>query len=160
MNLKHVEILYNGIKQNDKFDELIDKVIEQCFENEHIEKSRLYVSITLTIPKVIQELNLKYRQIDKPTDVLSFPMFEKSELENFEEESFAFEEVLGDIVISIPQVEKQAQEYGHSFERELAYMVVHGFFHLMGYDHMIKTDKDKMREKEDEVLNRLNITRD
>lgn len=66
----------------------------------------------------------------------------------------------GDIVISLEQVEAQAKEYGHSFERELAYMVVHGFYHLMGYDHMIEEDKIIMRQKEENILNVLEITRD
>ena len=67
--------------------------------------------------------------------------------------------VLGDLIISIPRVKEQAIEYGHSFERELAYMCVHGFYHLMGYDHMVEKDKIQMRRKEDEVLERLKITR-
>ena len=69
-------------------------------------------------------------------------------------------EVLGDIVISVPQVEKQAIEYGHSFERELSYMVVHGFYHLMGYDHIEEEDKKKMRPKEETILTKLHITRE
>ena len=69
------------------------------------------------------------------------------------------EDVLGDIIISIPRVEEQAKDYGHSFERELAYMVVHGFYHLMGYDHIKEEDKKIMRPKEEYILNKLNITR-
>ena len=87
-------------------------------------------------------------------------MFEKNEIKKLIEGNYEIEDVLGDLVISIPKVKEQAIEYGHSFERELAYMVVHGFFHLMGYDHIIESDKIIMREKEDEILNRLNITRD
>ena len=74
--------------------------------------------------------------------------------------NYQIEDVLGDIIISIPRVKEQAIEYNHSFERELAYMVVHGFYHLMGYDHMEETEKKEMRKKEDEVLNKLGITRD
>lgn len=71
-------------------------------------------------------------------------MFEKDELvQKIKEKSFEHEDVLGDIVISIPKVEEQAKEYGHSFERELSYMVVHGFYHLMGYDHIKEEDKKK-----------------
>ena len=69
------------------------------------------------------------------------------------------EDILGDLIISIPKVEEQAKEYGHSFERELAYMCVHGFYHLMGYDHMEENEKMEMRAKEDEVLNKLGIVR-
>ena len=68
-------------------------------------------------------------------------------------------ETIGDIIISIERVREQAKEYGHSFERELAYMVVHGFYHLMGYDHMQEEDKKIMREKEEKVLNLLEINR-
>ena len=66
---------------------------------------------------------------------------------------------MGDIIISVERVEEQAKEYGHSFERELAYMLVHGFYHLMGYDHMEEDEKREMREKEEKVLNELNILR-
>ena len=97
-----------------------------------------------------------YRNIDKETDVLSFPMFEKEEIEQVPDNQF---DVLGDIVISIERVKEQAIEYGHSFERELSYMVVHGFYHLLGYDHMVEEDKIKMREKEENILNKLNIKR-
>ena len=68
-------------------------------------------------------------------------------------------DVLGDIIISIDRVKEQAKEYGHSFERELSYMIVHGFYHLMGEDHMIESDKEIMREKEEYVLIRLSILR-
>ena len=75
-------------------------------------------------------------------------------------ENFNECDVLGDLVISIPKVYEQAEEYGHSFERELAYMCVHGFYHLMGYDHIVESDKVIMRKKEDEILNKLGITRE
>lgn len=114
--------------------------------------------MTLTNPEYIRKLNKEYRQIDKETDVLSFPMFEKNEIKSLE--NLEFEETLGDIVISVQRVEEQAKEYGHSFERELAYMVVHGFYHLMGEDHMNDEEKEVMRTKEENVLNKLNIVRE
>ena len=157
---QHAEITYEEIEENQDYEQIINKVINECFKNEGMDKLKLYVSITLTVPDVIQELNKKYRNIDKATDVLSFPMFEKNEIKKLIEGNYEIEDVLGDLVISIPKVKEQAIEYGHSFERELAYMVVHGFFHLMGYNHIIESDKIIMREKEDEILNRLNITRD
>ena len=87
-------------------------------------------------------------------------MFEKDELdEKIRNNDFEHEDVLGDIVISIEKVEEQAKEYGHSFEREFAYMIVHGFYHLMGYDHIKEEDKAIMRPKEEHILNKLNITR-
>ena len=157
---QHVEITYHLTDENEEYNKLINKVIEECFKNEKMESLKLYVSITLTVPDEIQKINKLYRKIDKPTDVLSFPMFEKEEIQKLKDEHYDVDDVLGDIIISIPRVQEQAIEYGHSFERELAYMCVHGFYHLMGYDHMCDEDKEKMRAKEDEVLNALNITRD
>ena len=157
---QHVEITYHLTDENEEYNKLINKVIEECFKNEKMESLKLYVSITLTVPDEIQKINKLYRKIDKPTDVLSFPMFEKEEIQKLKDEHYDVYDVLGDIIISIPRVQEQAIEYGHSFERELAYMCVHGFYHLMGYDHMCDEDKEKMRAKEDEVLNALNITRD
>ena len=88
-------------------------------------------------------------------------MFEKDELvQKIKEKSFEHEDVLGDIIISVQKVEEQAKEYGHSFERELSYMVVHGFYHLMGYDHIEEKDKIIMRPKEENVLSKLGITRE
>lgn len=190
---QHAEITYNQIDENEEYNNIINKVINECFMNEGLDKLNLYISITLTNPEKIHELNKKYRNVDRATDVLSFPMFEKNEIEEMLKEKIAniktnnynsnnseeenriknsqelelndndnFEEcdVLGDLVISIPKVYEQAEEYGHSFERELAYMCVHGFYHLMGYDHIIDSDKVIMRKKEDEILNKLGITRE
>ena len=157
---QHVEIIYDDIQENDQYNEIITKVINECFKNENMEKLKLYISITLTTPSKIKSLNSRYRHIDKETDVLSFPMFEKEEIEQMISQQYDVDDVLGDIIISIDQVKKQAVEYGHSFERELAYMCVHGFFHLIGYDHIQDEDKIVMRKKEDEILNKLKITRD
>ena len=154
------DIHYEQIDQNVEYENLINKVVNECFKTEGLDKLKLYISITLTVPEVIKEANKKYRNIDKATDVLSFPMFEREELETLIKNNYDVEDVLGDLIISIPRVKEQAIEYGHSFERELAYMVVHGFYHLMGYDHMEDDDKKEMRQKEDEVLNKLGITRD
>ena len=119
------------------------------------------VSVTLTTPQNIRKLNKEYRNIDKETDVLSFPMFEKEEIANMlENKNWDYDDILGDMVISLQKVQEQAVEYGHSFERELSYMVVHSFYHLMGYDHIIEEDKKIMRPKEEYVLNELNLNRD
>ena len=162
---KTSEIVLNGVDEKDSNEVLIEKVIDKCFEIENLDEKKLYVSITLTIPEEIRKINKKYRNIDKETDVLSFPVFEKEDIENFRKKSSKsstgefIQEVLGDIIISIPRVEKQAEEYGHSFERELSYMLVHGFYHLMGYDHIEEQDKELMREKEEKVLKSLAINR-
>ncbi len=151
------QIEFQDIEENNKYREIIEKVVYECFKEEGLLNTKLYMSIILTTPNKIQELNNTYRKVNKTTDVLSFPMFEKEELENFKSE---IEEPLGDIVISIERIKEQAEEYGHSFERELAYMMVHGFYHLMGYDHIEIIDRKVMREKEENILSKLQITRD
>ena len=123
-----VEIEFLDIEENQDYIELINKVTLKCFEIENLKDKNLYLSVILTTPENIKHTNNEYRKIDKETDVLSFPMFEKDELKSFTGEH---KEVLGDIMISVSKVQEQAIEYGHSFERELAYMVVHGFYHLM-----------------------------
>ena len=155
------EIIYQDIEENSKYEKTIKKVVEKCFEEEGISDSKLCLTVTLTNPENIRKINKEYRKIDKETDVLSFPMFEKQELdEMIAKKQFEHEDVLGDIIISIARVEEQAKEYGHSFERELSYMVVHGFYHVMGYDHIKEEDKVKMRPKEEKILNDLKNLRE
>lgn len=155
------QLEYLDLEEKKEYEDIIKRVVEQCFKEEKLENSKLCISITLTTPEHIHEINKQYRNVDKETDVLSFPMFEKSELEEkIENQDYEHEDVLGDIVISIEKVKGQAKEYGHSFERELSYMIVHGFYHLMGYDHIEEEDKIVMRPKEENILNKLGIRRD
>lgn len=158
--MEFLQVNFNEIKENDEYISIISQVIKKCYEIEDLENSKLYINVILTNPEYIKKINKIYRNIDKETDVLSFPMFEKNELENkLKNKDFKNNDILGDIIISIEQVEKQAIEYGHSFERELSYMVVHGFYHLMGYDHIKEEEKNIMRSKEEKVLSELEITR-
>ena len=155
------EIVYEDIEKNKEYEKIIEKVLSKCFEEEKMKDSKLYITITLTTPEYIRKINKEYRNVDKATDVLSFPMFEQDELDlKIKNKDFEHEDVLGDIIISIEKVKEQAKEYGHSFERELSYMVVHGFYHLMGYDHIEEEDKKVMRPKEDKILDELKIGRD
>ena len=157
---KFVELVYKDIEENKEYEKTINQVVDKCFNVENLQNLNLYISITLTTPEEIRKINSEFRNIDKETDVLSFPMFEKDELDLMVESGKNdIPETIGDVIISIERVKEQAVEYGHSFERELAYMVVHGFYHLMGYDHMVEEDKVKMRAKEENVLNELNIIR-
>ena len=158
------EITLEGVEEKDSHEDLIDRVVEKCFEIENLDENKVYVAITLTTPEEIREINKEFRKIDKETDVLSFPIFEKKDIDMLRKNGEIVDEdmpqdVLGDIIISMKKVEEQAKEYGHSVERELAYMVVHGFYHLMGYDHMVEEDKKVMREKEEKVLESLDIVR-
>ena len=154
------ELVYKDVEEKKEYKEVIEKVLTKCFEEEKLENSKLYITVTLTNPENIRKINKEYRNIDRATDVLSFPMFEKDELEEkIKKNNFNHIDVLGDLVISIEKVQEQAKEYGHSFERELSYMLVHGFYHLMGYDHIKEEDKKKMRPKEEKILNDLKILR-
>ena len=156
------EITYLNLeKGQEDWEGIVKKVLNKCFEEEGLLDSKLIMTITFTTPEEIRKINKKYIKIDRATDVLSFPMFEKEELdEKIKNKDFLYEDVLGDIIISIDKVREQAGEYGHSFERELSYMLVHGFYHLMGYDHIEEEDKKIMRPKEEKILNELKITID
>ena len=157
---KLAQIEYLDIAEDSSYESIIEKVTEACFTEENLLDKGLYLSVILTNPQHIQELNNTYRKINRPTDVLSFPMFEKEEIDSMVESGiWDYNDILGDMVISIEQVEQQAKEYGHSFERELSYMVVHSFYHLMGYDHIKEEDKIIMRPKEEYVLENLGTTR-
>ena len=154
-----VEISYNNIESEANEEEIINKVVQTVLELENI-KHELEIYITLTNNEEIHKINNEYRQVDRPTDVLSFPMYERDEIPKLrEEKQDDVEEVLGDIIISIPKIKEQAEEYGHSYERELAYLTTHGMLHLLGYDHMIEDEKVIMREHEEKVLEKLNILR-
>ena len=143
------EIEFLDIEANEEYINLVNKVINKCFEEE-IKNPKLYMSVILTNPNHIHELNKEYRDVDKETDVLSFPIYDKDEVKDFiDNENYEIPEAFGDIVISIDRVKEQAKEYGHSFEREFAYMLVHGFYHIMGYDHIEEADKQIMRKKEE-----------
>ena len=124
------------------------------YENKATEKKE-YENI---IESVCQEgaYNKTYRNIDRPTDVLSFALNEG------EEEGYDGPDtkLLGDIVISLDKTREQSEEYGHSFERELAYLTVHGMLHILGYDHMTDEDKAEMRKEEEFVLHRLGFVRE
>lgn len=152
MNIAEINFL--DINEEKEYINILNTVLKECFIEEKLYEKNLYVNVVLTNPSNIRKMNKEYRNIDKETDVLSFPMFEKEELQ---ERKNLNEDILGDIVISIDRVSKQAEEYGHSFERELAYMAVHGFYHLMGYDHINENDKKEMRQKEENILEKLKI---
>ena len=146
------------IKPTEEFINKIKFTIDFALREEGV-KIPYQISLLFVDNEEIRTINKENRNIDRETDVLSFPMFEKEEINNMIENGNKIEDTLGDVMISIPRVSEQAIEYGHSFERELSYMLIHGFYHLMGYDHMEEEEKKVMREKEEVVLNSLNITR-
>jgi probable rRNA maturation factor len=126
------------------------------------------VNLTLTDNAGIQEINRQYREIDRPTDVLSFPMLSYGQpgdfsfLEEESEDDFnpdTGEAMLGDIIISVDKVREQAESYGHSQEREFAFLIVHSMLHLFGFDHMTEEDAAQMEERQKLILSDLNILR-
>lgn len=131
--------------------EEIEMFEKLCYEVLTQEELGDYFEISLSFVgnKEIRQLNKDFRGIDKVTDVLSFP---------FQEENF-YPGLLGDIVISVDKAKEQAKEYGHSEEREILYLLVHSMLHLLGYDHMEKDEKKAMREKEEEILTSLGVSR-
>ena len=138
-------------------EELIEKIkdiIIDCLDYEGYDDN-YEVSLSFVDNKEIHELNREYRGVDRVTDVLSFPLlsddFEDVELE---------EESLGDIVVSLERALEQSIEYNHSFEREVCFLICHSMFHLLGYDHDTDENTKEMREKEEHILNKLNITRE
>jgi len=149
------------------YKELAIKVINACLD--YIEfPYEAEVNLTLTDNEGIHEINREHRGIDRPTDVLSFPMFEYETPADFtfldEESSDDFnpdtgEAMLGDIIISVDKVLEQAESYGHSIEREYAFLITHSMLHLFGFDHMEKEEEKVMEEKQREILSSLNILR-
>src|SRR5690606_21334650 len=116
------------------------------------------VSVTFVDNERIQEINREYRDKDQPTDVISFAMEEMGEGE-MAIIGDDIPKLLGDIIISIPRAREQAEEYGHSFARELGFLAVHGFLHLLGYDHMTKEDEEKMFTRQNKILEAYGLER-
>ena len=121
------------------------------------------ISVMLTDNEGIQALNALHRNIDLPTDVLSFPMFDYDEDGEIMEDYAEFNEMgdlcLGDIVISLERANEQAEEYGHSFVREVTFLTVHSMLHLLGYDHMTPEDEEEMFGYQNDILEEMGISR-
>ena len=153
---EHLEIISSIAKSLEDI-ELIEKIkdiILECLDYEDYDDN-YEVSLSFVDNKEIHQLNNEYRGIDRATDVLSFPLLVEDEFGiDFGEES------LGDIVISLERAFEQSQEYNHSFEREVCFLVCHSMFHLLGYDHDTEENTKEMRQKEEYILNKLGITRE
>ena len=138
----------------ENWEEIVKKAVRTSLDYEEFEKEGEFeceISVSIVTNEEIQKLNKEFRNIDKATDVLSFPMctFEEEEVIDCNENN---EVVLGDIVISIDKAKQQAEEYGHSLEREIAFLTVHSMLHLMGYDHMEAEEEKEMIKKQKEIL--------
>lgn len=149
------------------YEELAKRVVDFAIIHEEF-PYECEVNLTLTDNDGIHEINREYRQIDRPTDVLSFPMLnyeqagDFSNLEEDYEDNFnpdTGEIMLGDIIISVEKVIEQAENYGHSMEREFAFLILHSMLHLFGYDHMTEEEATVMEGKQNEILGKLQILR-
>ena len=136
----------------------IQRALELAGEIYGVENSE--VSVTLTNDQKIHELNLQYRGIDRPTDVLSFAFRDSDEPEIFSDADSDQPEILGDIIISIDRAKSQAEEFGHSIRREIVFLTVHGILHLLGYDHMEEKDRLEMESEQKFMMERLGISRE
>ena len=153
-----MEIIFDDRQTYKKIDEdildKVERVMLAVLDYEDYDDN-YEVSLSFVDNEEIRNLNRDFRNIDRVTDVLSFPMLSDDEFDiEYEEES------LGDRVISIQRADEQAEEFDHSLEREICFLVCHSMFHLLGYDHMEEEEAKDMHRREEEVLNGLDITRD
>lgn len=148
--------------------QLIESIIDYALVEEEV-RIHYEVSLLLVNNNEIKHINNEQRKKDMVTDVLSFPMLDYEEetvfKDNYKEYKFHESDlddgrlVLGDIVLNLQRAEEQCNEYGHSFEREVCYLVIHSVLHLLGYDHMNEEEKKKMRGREESILNKFNLSR-
>lgn len=146
IDIDHRQDIYSLQPKDEK---LIREAISACYEMEGI-SSDYQISLSFVLNNEIQQLNKHYRGKDVPTDVLSFPMDGPENVP---------EKLLGDVVISVEKMMEQAEAFGHSVEREMIYLIVHSTLHLIGYDHIDEDDKDKMRQKEEMIMEQLSLRR-
>ena len=146
------------VKISFKMHSLIKKAIKEALKEEKFEYPA-EISVSFVENQKIHELNREYRKKDRPTDVLSFPMWEKEELADGSAlDGHAV--TLGDIIISAEKAKAQAEEYGHSIEREITFLSVHSTLHLLGYDHEVSADDEAyMNKKQEEVLVKIGLPR-
>ena len=138
--------------------ELIINLLDHTSSMENVEDGS-EVSVTIVSNESIQEINKTYRGKDQATDVISFAMEEMGEGEMEIAETSDLPRILGDIVISIDKAREQAEEYGHSLKRELGFLAVHGFLHLLGYDHMTADDEKRMFTRQENILDSYGLQR-
>ncbi|MFC5557675.1 rRNA maturation RNase YbeY [Ureibacillus thermophilus] len=151
-----IDFLDETNELNEEHIQLVENLLQHAAKMENVEEAE--VSITFVTNEKIHEINREYRHIDRPTDVISFALEEMGEGEI--EIVGDMPRVLGDIIISVERTREQAEEYGHSFERELGFLAVHGFLHLLGYDHMTEEDEKVMFSKQEEILSSFGLGRD
>ncbi|MBS6502414.1 MULTISPECIES: rRNA maturation RNase YbeY [Clostridium] len=164
----YTENRQDKLEVTEDFIERLSNVCDFALKEEGVE-CQYQISLLFVDNEEIREINNETRNIDRATDVLSFPMLDFEDKKVFNEMylNYDFDEtfkdgdelILGDMVLSLERALEQSEEYGHSYEREVSYLVVHSILHLLGYDHMEEDDKKRMRKREEEILNKLQIRR-
>lgn len=150
-----MEIIYNDDKLIDEsWQNKIEEVAKLCVIQEGLDSGNIEISISFVSNEEIQQLNAQYRDKDSVTDVLSFPQYDR--IDSIKMGDWV---CLGDVIISLDKAKEQANEYGHTFERELVYLTVHSILHLLGYDHMTDEDKKVMRDKEKGIMEKIQMER-
>lgn len=150
-----MDVLFENNTNEEINYKLIEKVISEALRYEGV-NDNTEVSVTIVDNEEIRKINNKFRNIDRATDVLSFPLID------FDNESLPDDGskiYLGDIIISIERAKEQAKEYGHSIDREIGFLTAHSMLHLLGYDHVVPEEEKEMFAKQEEILNNLGLRR-
>lgn len=160
-------MIYFNENVDEKQKQLFDELFAYALAIEGEDYDKLTVNLSFVSDEEIKSVNSEFRNIDKVTDVLSFPFIEREEGKKINNINYPYdvdltsgELCLGDILICKQVALSQAEEYGHSYDREICYLFVHAIFHLLGYDHMVEEDKVVMREREEKVLSKFNIKKE
>ena len=149
--MSKIEIFVNVEEEIEEL-EIIEKVLYSAIEKEKLEN--IFFNLIIVDNNYIHDLNKNYRDIDRETDVITFALEDENSII-----LPSSERILGDIYISLDKAKTKAKDYGHSLLRELSFLAVHGFYHLLGYDHMTKEEEKIMFQKQEEVLDAFKITR-
>lgn len=153
----HIDFHDETNSVDEAYTDLLQRILSFTAEKEQI-SGEAEMSVTFVDNKEIQEINRNYRQKDQPTDVLSFAMQEKGEGEiDILDEDMPL--MLGDIIISIERAKEQAEEFNHSLDREVAFLAVHGFLHLLGYDHQHEAAEKEMFQRQEDILDEFGLKR-
>lgn len=144
---------------NEALQQLVSKILSHAVKEENL-PGEIEVSVTFTTDAAIREINAQYRGIDQSTDVISFALEEVTEDEVAIIHQQGMPTILGDIVISVETAKRQAKEFGHDLQREISFLALHGFLHLLGYDHETEADEVKMFGRQKEILDSFGLKRE
>ena len=160
LDKKIIEFVKENTKEEVNIQKYVDDILKIALKKNDIYIDTIYISIQSATKDEIKRLNKEYRNIDRATDVLSFPVFDRDELDSIKraDEDKKFKEIeLGDIILCLDVVKEQAKMYETGIVRETLYMITHGVCHLLGYDHIEDDDKKEMRELEEDILEKIGV---